>query len=108
LPPAPDPNAFTPVEDTLICHPAVVSNEVKVEYPPEASRLGLEGRVVLRVAVDRQGNVRWTKVIRPVGHGMDEAAKQALGRFKFRPARTCDGRIVDQVITYTYVFQTET
>ena len=36
---------------------------------------------------------------------MDEAAKLGLARCKFKPARACDGRVVDQIITYTYTFQ---
>jgi periplasmic protein TonB len=107
LPPAPDPNAFAPAEDNLIAQHAAVLNEVVAEYPPEARRLGIEGRVVVRIAIDRKGNVRWTKVIRSAGHGMDEAAMQALAKSRFRPARTADGRTVDQVITWKYEFQSE-
>jgi periplasmic protein TonB len=107
LPAAPDPNAFAPVEDNLIAQHAAVLSEVVADYPPEAKRLGIEGRVILRVAIDRKGNVRWTKVIRSAGHGMDEAAMQALAKSRFRPARTVDGRLVDQVITWKYDFQSE-
>jgi protein TonB len=107
LPSVPDPNAFAPVEDNLIAQHAAVINEVVPEYPPEAKRLGIEGRAIVRVAIDRQGRVRWMKVIRSAGHDMDEAAKLALSKSKFRPARTVDGRTVDQVITWTYTFQVE-
>ena len=107
LPPAVDPDAFAPVADNLVCKAAVMDSEVRADYPPEARRLGIEGRVQLRVAVDRQGNVRWTRVIKSAGYGLDEAAKQALARSKFRPAHACDGRVVDQVIPWTYTFQTE-
>ena len=107
LPPPPEPHAFAPVADHLVCQPAAMDNEVKAEYPAEARRLGIEGRVLLRVAIDRQGNVRWTRVIRPAGHGLDEAAQEALARSKFRPARTCDCRVVDHIIPWTYTFQTE-
>jgi periplasmic protein TonB len=107
LPPAVAPDAFAPVADNLVCQPAAMASEVKADYPPEARRLGIEGRVQLRVGVDRQGNVRWTRVIKSAGYGLDEAAKQALARSKFRPAHSCDGRVVDQVIPWTYTFQTE-
>ena len=107
LPPAGDPNAFAPVADNLVCQAAAMASEVKADYPPEARRLGIEGRVQLRVAVDRQGNVRWTRVIKSAGYGLDEAAKQALARSKFKPAHSCDGRVVDQVIPWIYTFQTE-
>jgi TonB family protein len=107
LPPAPDPDAFAPVADDLICQPAAKDPDrfVTAAYPPEAERLGIEGKVQLRVGVDRHGNVRWTRVIKSAGYGMDEAAKQALSRSKFKPARTCDGRFVDHVIPWTYTFQ---
>jgi len=107
LPPAVDPDAFAPVADNLVCQPAAMASEVKADYPPEARRLGIEGRVQLRVGVDRQGNVRWTRVIKSAGYGLDEAAKQALARSKFKPAHACDGRLVDQVVPWTYTFQTE-
>jgi protein TonB len=105
--PAADPNAFAPVADDLICQHATQdpARFVTAAYPPEAERLGFEGKVKLRVAVDRNGNVRWTRVLKSAGYGMDEAAQQALSRSKFKPARTCDGRLVDQVLTWTYTFQ---
>lgn len=105
LPPAVDPNAFAPVADNLIAEDAARIVEVKPEYPAEARRLQIEGQVKLRVAIDRQGNIRWTRVIKSAGYGMDEAAKQGLARTKFRPARAYDGRAVNQVITLTYTFQ---
>jgi len=105
LPPAVDPNAFAPEPDNLICEHATRVIDIKPDYPPEAQRLRIEGQVKLRVAIDRQGNLRWARVIKSMGYGMDEAAKQGLARSKFKPARTCDGRIVDQVVTFTYTFQ---
>ena len=105
LPPPADPDAFVPAADNLILEPAAMEKEVKAVYPPEEERLGIEGRVQLRVAVDRHGSVRWTRVIKSAGHNLDEAARTALARSKFRPARTRDGRLVDQVIPWTYTFQ---
>jgi len=105
LPPAVDPNAFAPVADNLICEDAARIVEIKPDYPPEARRLQIEGQVKVRVAIDRQGNMRWARVIKSPGYGMDEAAKQGLSRSKFKPAHACDGRVVDQIITYTYTFR---
>ncbi|HJX52896.1 MAG TPA: energy transducer TonB [Polyangia bacterium] len=105
LPPAVDPDAFAPVADNLICEDAARVVEVKPDYPPEARRLQIEGQVKLRVAVDRQGNIRWARVIKSAGFGLDEAAKLGLARTKFKPARACDGRLVDEVVTLTYTFQ---
>ena len=105
LPPAVDPNAFAPVADNSICEDAAREVEVKPDYPAEARRLQVEGQVKLRVAIDRRGNMRWARVIKSAGYGMDEAAKLGLARTKFKPARACDGRVVDEVVTLTYTFQ---
>jgi TonB family protein len=105
LPPAVDPNAFAPVADNLVCEDAARIVEIKPDYPAEARRLQIEGQVKVRVAIDRQGNMRWARVIKSAGYGMDEAVKQTLPRQKFKPAHACDGRVVDQIITYTYTFR---
>jgi protein TonB len=106
LPAAVDPNAFAPEPDNLIADHAAPISEIKPEYPPEAMRLGIEGQVKLRVAVDRQGNVRWVRVVKPLGYGLDETAKLSASRLiRFKPARTFDGRLVDEVIPYTYTFR---
>jgi protein TonB len=105
LPPAPDPNSFAPEPDNLIREYAAMVSEVKPEYPPEAKRLGIEAQVKVRIAVDRQGNMRWARVVKPVGYGLDEAARQGAARSKFKPARTYDGRLVDSVIVWTYKFR---
>lgn len=105
LPPVVDPNAFAPEADNLICEHASRVIDIKPDYPPEARRLQIEGQVKVRVAIDRQGNMRWARVVKPLGYGMDEAAKAGLARSKFKPARTCDGRVVDQVVTFTYTFR---
>ena len=105
LPPAAEPNAFAPVADNLISEDAARVVEVKPDYPAEARRLQIEGQVKIRVAIDHRGSVRWTRVIKSAGYGMDEAALQGLARTKFRPARAYDGHAVDQVITLTYTFQ---
>jgi TonB family protein len=104
-----DPNEFVPVSDDLVCQPASKDPDqfVIAVYPPEAEQLGIEGKVKLRLGIDRLGRVRWARVIKSAGYGLDEAATQALSRSKFKPARTCDGRSVDQVIPWIYTFQAE-
>jgi periplasmic protein TonB len=97
---------FTPVADVYIADPPKVLHEVNSAdiYPPEAYKMGIEGKVVLKVSLDAKGNVVQVKVISRAGHGLDEAARDALRQFKFSPARTSDGQAVDYSLTYTYVF----
>src|SRR5438128_105098 len=53
------------------------------EYPTEAQKAGLQADVVLKLTVDRDGNVTQADVPNPVGNGFDEAAKAAALKFKF-------------------------
>jgi periplasmic protein TonB len=103
------PPAFAPVAETSIGEFPRTLHEEKGDgyYPAEARRMGLEGQVKLRVAIDRRGNIRSVRVVSRAGYGFDEAATRAMWKFKFTPARTRDGEAVDFLITYTYIFRAE-
>ncbi len=56
-------------------------------YPLAARRLGLEGRVLLRVEVDRTGAVKHVAITKSSGHRLlDEAARRAMDKWRFLPA----------------------
>ena len=78
-----------------------------ISYPPEAERAGVEGKVRLRVALDARGRVSSARVLRGLGHGLDEAAVEALThRCRFTPAIATDGRLVPFVIeSYSFSFE---
>lgn len=77
--------------------------EVKVPYPEEAKRAGIEGTVNLRITVDFEGKVTTVTLISGPGYGLDEAALAAIKRFKFKPAMKA-GEAVSTTITYKYTF----
>ncbi len=81
-----------------------VLKEVEARYPDDAEREGIEGSVKLAVEIDEQGHVRKVKVLKGLGHGLDEAAVEALKRFQFSPAIASDGKPAAKTITYTYTF----
>ena len=83
--------------------PTVLS-EYKPPYPPEARRAQIEGQVVLSITVDSDGRVVAVKVLEGPGFGLNEAARDALRRFRFRPA-TQGGEPVATELKYTYTFQ---
>lgn len=83
--------------------PSVIG-EVKVDYPVEARRNEVEGEVRLRVTTDARGAVTSVRVISGPGYGLDEAARDALMRFRFSPA-TKDGEAVGYTFTYVYRFE---
>ncbi len=111
--PAGQPGAkaeYKPVADIYIKTLPEIDGEAcarTVTYPAEAEQLGIEGEVKLRVALDELGKVRDIKLLAGLGHGLDQAAMNALRyKCKFRPAVGTDGKAVAYVIqTYTWTFE---
>ena len=81
----------------------VALGDVKVPYPEEAKKNEIEGSVLLNVSVDASGLVTSVSIIRGPGYGLNEAAREAMKRFKFRPA-TKGGEAVATSLVYTYTF----
>ncbi len=57
----------------------------EASYTDAARAAGIEGSVELELIVDADGSTRDIKVLRGLGHGLDEAAIAALRRCRFRP-----------------------
>jgi protein TonB len=78
-----------------------------VAYPPDAERNGIAGDVRLRVALDERGHVHNVRVIAGLGHGLDQAAADAIQHHcRFTPAIDRNGRPVAFVIqSYTFHFE---
>jgi periplasmic protein TonB len=55
-------------------------------YPRLAQRLGVEGSVLLRLAIDASGKLSRVEVVNGAGNGFDEEAVQAVKRSTFAPA----------------------
>jgi protein TonB len=81
-----------------------VIGEVKVDYPADAKLNDIDGVVRLRVTTDERGKVTSVVVISGPGFGLDEAARDALKRFTFKPA-TKAGEPVGYTFTYSYRFE---
>lgn len=77
---------------------------VRATYPPMALRMGLEGDVTLRIAIDSEGNVIEAEIIRSGGAGFDDEALKAVKQARFEPAQN-EGRNVPAVFTYVYRFR---
>jgi periplasmic protein TonB len=72
-------------------------------YPREAKKQGIEGQVVLLITVEADGTVSMAKVVSGPGHGLDEAARDAVLRARFKPA-TKGGKPVATELRYLYDF----
>jgi TonB family protein len=73
-------------------------------YPAAARALRIEGDVVLDVVFAATGEVRVLRVVRGLGHGLDEAAIAAARRIRFRPQRK-NGEPVDCEARLRIVFR---
>lgn len=79
---------------------------VPAAYPPEAARAGLTAVVKLLVTLSADGSVAEVAVAESQGHGFDEAAVEAVRRFRFTPAEV-DGAPAPVQIEYAYHFVLE-
>jgi TonB family protein len=67
--------------------------KVDPDYSDPARAAKIQGLVVLRVEIDRNGNIRDVRVDRGLGLGLDEKAAEAVRRWRFLPG-TRNGRAV--------------
>ncbi|MBU0751297.1 MAG: TonB family protein [Gammaproteobacteria bacterium] len=98
--PAPAPVA-APIEPVLTparFDAAYLANP-KPAYPPASRRLGEEGRVVLRVHVSPGGAAETIEIKQPSGFArLDNAAREAVSRWRFAPARRGEQAIAAWVL----------
>ncbi|MGA2375629.1 MAG: energy transducer TonB [Candidatus Sulfotelmatobacter sp.] len=87
--------AATPVEITFKPQPA---------YTDEARSLKLEGEVLLEVMFGANGSLHVNRVVRGLGHGLDEAAIAAANKMRFKPALRM-GQPVDSTAIVHVLFQ---
>jgi TonB family protein len=84
--------------------PVEIVSKPTPEYTDEARSARIEGTVSLELEFTAAGDVRVLRVVRGLGHGLDEAAKQAALRIRFKPAQS-DGRPVDSRATVHITFR---
>lgn len=73
-------------------------------YTDEARKLNLEGEVLLEVMFAANGELHVNRVVRGLGHGLDEAAVSAANKIKFKPAQR-NGSAVDSTAIVHVMFQ---
>lgn len=85
----------TPVEITSKPHPV---------YTDEARQLKLEGEILLEVLFNANGTLHVNRVVRGLGHGLDESAIAAANKMTFKPALRM-GQPVDSTAVVHVLFQ---
>jgi serine/threonine-protein kinase len=72
-------------------------------YPAEARRDGVSGSVLLQAVVNEAGQPTSVNVIRGIRPDLDQAAKEALAKWRFQPG-TADGKPVESRINVEIAF----
>ena len=93
---------------TLDNGPATTSVEILFKpnpaYTEEARALKLEGEVLLEVMFGANGQLHVNRVVRGLGHGLDENAIAAANKMRFKPAMRT-GQPMDSTAIVHVVFQ---
>ncbi len=84
--------------------PAEILDKPRPAYTDEARRLDVEGEVLLEVTFEASGETKVVRVLRGLGHGLDESAQDAARRIHFRPAQR-DGAAIDSSAIVHIIFQ---
>ena len=99
-----DQRASAPAQPSVAAVTKPIDRPVEIvfkptpEYTDEARSARIEGTVSLELEFTAVGDVRVLRVVRGLGHGLDEAAHQAALRIRFKPAQS-DGTPVDSRAT---------
>jgi periplasmic protein TonB len=100
----PEEDFFTVVEQMPELIGGLAELQSRIEYPEQARRAGIEGRVYVQFIVNEDGRVEDPQVIRGIGGGADEEALRAVREAEFRPGMQ-RGRPVRVQYSLPVVFQ---
>jgi len=84
--------------------PAEITFKPRPVYTDEGRHLKIEGEVLLDVVFSATGQIHIVRVVRGLGHGLDESAVHAAEQIQFKPAMR-DGHPADSEAVLHIVFQ---
>ena len=84
--------------------PAEILSKPTPIYTEEARAKRIEGEVLLEVVFEATGKIRVLRVVRGLGHGLDDAAVHAAEQIRFKPALK-DGQPSDSTAVVHIIFQ---
>lgn len=84
--------------------PVEIISKPNPVYTEEARQLKLEGEVLIEVVFGANGQLHVTRVVRGLGHGLDESALAAANMMRFKPAMR-NGVAVDSTAVVHVVFR---
>src|SRR5580700_6256489 len=84
--------------------PAEIISKPTPVYTQEARSLRIQGEVLLEVVLQASGNLQVLRVVRGLGHGLDDNAVKAAEQIRFKPA-TKNGQPADSTVVLHIIFQ---
>jgi TonB family protein len=84
--------------------PAEILSKPTPVYTPEARAKKIEGEVLLEVVFEASGKLHVVRVVRGLGHGLDDAAVRAAEQIRFKPALR-NGQPLDSTALIHIIFQ---
>jgi TonB family protein len=102
--PAPPTVHSQAVEAPAKVLPAEILSKPTPVYTQEARNLRIEGEVLLEVVLEASGKLRVVRVVRGLGHGLDDNAVKAAEQIHFKPA-VKDGQPTDSTVVVHIIFQ---
>jgi TonB family protein len=84
--------------------PAEILSKPTPIYTEEARRLHIEGEVLIEAVLEASGKVEVVRVLRGLGHGLDEEAVRRAEQIRFKPALR-DGQPADSTVVLHIIFQ---
>jgi len=84
--------------------PAEIISKPTPAYTEDARKAKVEGEVLLEVVLEASGHIKVLRVVRGLGHGLDESAIRAAEQINFKPALR-DGQPADSTAVLHIIFQ---
>ena len=74
-------------------------------YTEEARNAKIQGTIVLSAVIGADGHATKIKVVKSLGHGLDEKAAEAVETWRFKPAFGPNGNPVATITTIEVIFR---
>lgn len=92
------PSNYTPFDEA-----PRLQSRIKLEYPTEAKNKGIEGKVVMKVLIGKNGTVKEIEILNSIPE-LDVAAIKAVEGLKFKPGKY-KGKPVDVWVRFPLTFE---
>jgi TonB family protein len=102
--PAPPAGKSQPAESMSRVVPAEILSKPTPVYTQEARNLRIQGEVLLEIVLEASGSVHVVRMVRGLGHGLDDNAIRAAEQIHFKPAMK-DGQPADSTVVLHIIFQ---